>query len=106
MATRSCVDDLIQPVWLGSSSATIFFSDSLRTNSWDILRQFEQSACARKFGKCFFFGSQLETWHLTVCGDTEGSSAETMDVLRGRIVKSVQSGLSKFPQVKFPNTSH
>jgi hypothetical protein len=51
MATRSSVDDLIQPVWLGSAGAAIFLADGPRTNAWDLLRQFEQSACARKFGK-------------------------------------------------------
>jgi hypothetical protein len=51
MITRGSVDDMIQPSWLGSEGAAVFFSDTLATNAWDLLRQFEQSCCARKFGK-------------------------------------------------------
>jgi hypothetical protein len=97
MATRSSVDDLIQPVWLGSSSAAIFFADSLRTNAWDLLRQFEQSACARKFCK-FFSHSTAENAQLNCSTEYEaGNGAETIGLLRGRIVKFTQSGLSKSP---------
>jgi hypothetical protein len=51
MVTRPNVDDMIDPSWLGSDGAAIFFTDSLGTNAWDILRQFEQSCCSKKFGK-------------------------------------------------------
>jgi hypothetical protein len=51
MATRVSVDDVVQPTWLGSEGATIFFADSLKMSAWDLLRQFEQSCCSRKFGK-------------------------------------------------------
>lgn len=53
MATHSNVDDLIQPVWLGSPGAAIFLANGPQMNAWDLLRQFEQSCCARKFCKLF-----------------------------------------------------
>lgn len=51
MVARPSVDDMIQPSWLGSAGAAIFFADALKTNAWDLLRQFEQSCCSQKFGK-------------------------------------------------------
>jgi hypothetical protein len=51
MVTCSSVDDMIQPSWLGSKGATIFFADTLEMNAWDLLRQFEQSCCSKKFCK-------------------------------------------------------
>ena len=51
MVTCPSVDDMIQPSWLGSKGAAIFFADSLGTNAWDLLRQFEQSCCSKKFCK-------------------------------------------------------
>src|ERR1700683_1404958 len=53
MVTRASVDDIIQPLWMGSDGASLFLNDSLGTNTWDMLRQFEQYSCARKFGKPF-----------------------------------------------------
>jgi hypothetical protein len=53
MITRPSVDDMIQLSWLGSGGASVFFADSLGTNAWDLLRQFEQSCCAKKFGEPF-----------------------------------------------------
>jgi hypothetical protein len=51
MITRPSVDDMIQPSWFGSNGAAIFFTDTLHTNAWDLLRQFEMSCCASKYGK-------------------------------------------------------
>jgi hypothetical protein len=51
MVTRSSVDDMIEPSWFGSAGATVFFADSFKINTWDLLRQFEQVCCSRKFGE-------------------------------------------------------
>ena len=55
MVTRPSVDNMIQPSWLGSSGASIFFTDSLGMNAWDLLRQFEQSCCAKAFCMSLLF---------------------------------------------------
>ena len=54
IVTCASINDIIQPSWLRSDGAFVSFADSLRTNMWDMLRQFEQSCYARKFGKPFF----------------------------------------------------
>ena len=51
MITRPSVDNMIQPTWLGSEGVAIFFTDSLKMNAWDLLRQFELSCCANNHGK-------------------------------------------------------
>ena len=58
MVTRPSVDDIIQPSWLGSDGASVLFTDSLGTTTWDILRQFEQSCCARKIGKQLIYTNE------------------------------------------------
>ena len=51
MVTRSSIDEMIQLSWLGSEGAAIFLANTLGTNTWDLLRQFEQPCCSRKFSK-------------------------------------------------------
>lgn len=84
MATRSSVDDLIQPVWLGSPSAALFLADGPRTNAWDLLRQFEQSCCARKFSTSF----------ITLTFDTN-TQLDTQLVMEPKPWKFSEAGLSK-----------
>jgi hypothetical protein len=45
--TRGHVDDQVTPAWFASSGAAHFFMDALKLSAWDILRLFEQWACAR-----------------------------------------------------------
>ena len=45
--TRGHVDDSVVPGWYATTGASHFFMDVLNLNPWDVVRLFEQWACAR-----------------------------------------------------------
>jgi hypothetical protein len=45
--TRSNVDDLVIPGWHATTGSVNFFPDVLKLSAWDVVRMFEQWACAR-----------------------------------------------------------
>ena len=49
--TRSNVDDHIMPGWYATSGSVHFFTDVLNLNAWDVVRMFEQWACAKSSSK-------------------------------------------------------
>ena len=57
--TRGHVDDLVVPGWHATTGCANFFTDSLKLSLWDVVRMFEQWACARSLSK-FQFPSTVE----------------------------------------------
>ena len=49
--TRGHVDDQVVPGWYATSGTSHFFMDVLHLSAWDVLRMFEQWACAKSSSK-------------------------------------------------------
>lgn len=60
--TRSSVDDLVVPGWMGSADASEFMLDVHKLSAWDFLRKKELWACARSAGKYAMILSLVQTY--------------------------------------------
>jgi hypothetical protein len=88
--TRGHVDDLVVPGWHATTDSVNFLPDVLKLSAWDVVRMFEQWACARSSSK---FQPSLATAE-AYRGQTDSLQRETVLSIRAEIVKNVQAGLS------------
>ena len=52
--TRGHVDDLVVPGWHATTDSVNFLPDTLKLSAWDVVRMFEQWACARSSSRLQF----------------------------------------------------
>jgi hypothetical protein len=89
--TRGHVDDQVVPGWYATSGTMHFFMDVLNLSAWDVLRMFEQWACAKSSSKFTPLSAVLK-----LTGTTGSLQRDTVLTIRAQIVKDVQAGLSMY----------
>jgi len=92
--TRSHVDDTAKPAWFGTAEADMFLREVLKKDPFDLMRLFEQWACARQKSELWMAIKQSVDLPNQIF--TDRSDRDTLASVRKECTKLIITGLRTY----------